>query len=124
MQALPNDSSPDALAGRLRDAGYRPTVQRRSVFEAIAGLRHPDIAEIHESCSGVGVVSVYRTVALLCEPCGEVFDFPERPASELGAFLDRVVDLDAEIDRVEVYGRCRGGCPHGRQSKRKVRSVS
>lgn len=62
----PRDAIPRALARR----GYRRTGPRRAVFESLAASREPrTIAEIHRSVgeARANLVSVYRTVKLLCE---------------------------------------------------------
>lgn len=62
----PRDAIPRALARR----GYRLTGPRRAVFESLAASREPrSIPEIHRSVgeARANLVSVYRTVKLLCE---------------------------------------------------------
>jgi Fe2+ or Zn2+ uptake regulation protein len=124
----------EAALERLRSAGYKATPQRREILRAIARLRHPDFGEVRRSCPRAGLVTVYRTLDLLvglgvvrrlnpgggkdryelcdrnhdhfiCEDCSKVFNLdgalPERRrVSPAGA------DFEAEVARVEVYGRC------------------
>lgn len=121
---------------RMRSAGCKATPQRLAVLRAVAGMAHPDFDEVRRSCPWVGLVTVYRTLDLLvalgivrrlnpgkggdryelcdrshdhfiCETCGGVFDLegtlPEpRQVSPAGP------GFEAEVVRVEVYGRCPG----------------
>jgi Fur family ferric uptake transcriptional regulator len=77
MGAVPPSPSPllredprDAIPRLLARQGYRLTGPRRAVFESLAASREPrTVAEIHESVGSAraNLVSVYRTVKLLCE---------------------------------------------------------
>jgi Fur family transcriptional regulator, ferric uptake regulator len=62
----PRDAIPRLLARR----GYRITAPRRAVLEALATAQEPrTVAQLHGALGGerVNLVSVYRTVKLLCE---------------------------------------------------------
>jgi Fur family ferric uptake transcriptional regulator len=62
----PRDAIPRLLARR----GYRITAPRRAVLEALATAQEPrTVAQLHSALGGerVNLVSVYRTVKLLCE---------------------------------------------------------
>ena len=62
----PRDAIPRLLARR----GYRITGPRRAVLEALATAQEPrTIAQLHGALGGEGanLVSVYRTVKLLCD---------------------------------------------------------
>jgi Fur family ferric uptake transcriptional regulator len=53
----------------LRASGYRVTVQRQLVLEAVTRLEHATPEEIHaevrQTAAGVNVSTVYRTLELL-----------------------------------------------------------
>ena len=62
----PRDAIPRLLARR----GYRITGPRRAVLDALATSQEPrTVAQLHRSLGGerVNLVSVYRTVKLLCD---------------------------------------------------------
>jgi Fur family ferric uptake transcriptional regulator len=62
----PRDAIPRLLARR----GYRITAPRRAVLEALATAQEPrTVAQLHGALGGerVNLVSVYRTVKLLCD---------------------------------------------------------
>jgi len=62
----PRDAIPRLLARR----GYRITAPRRAVLDALATTREPrTVAQLHRALGGerVNLVSVYRTVKLLCD---------------------------------------------------------
>jgi Fur family ferric uptake transcriptional regulator len=62
----PRDAIPRLLAGR----GYRITAPRRAVLDALASSQEPrTVAQLHRALGGerVNLVSVYRTVKLLCD---------------------------------------------------------
>jgi Fur family ferric uptake transcriptional regulator len=62
----PRDAIPRLLARR----GYRITAPRRAVLDALATSREPrTVAQLHRALGGerVNLVSVYRTVKLLCD---------------------------------------------------------
>ena len=62
----PRDAIPRLLARR----GYRITAPRRAVLEALATSQAPrTVAQLHRALAGerVNLVSVYRTVKLLCD---------------------------------------------------------
>jgi Fur family ferric uptake transcriptional regulator len=62
----PRDAIPRLLARR----GYRITAPRRAVLHALATAPEPrTVAQLHSALGGerVNLVSVYRTVKLLCE---------------------------------------------------------
>lgn len=137
MDTPVNGNAVDATVERLRGEGYKATPQRRTVAQAIAERRRSTLAEIREACPRVGMVTIYRTLALLCETgivrrlcldgkdryelctggrghfvceaCGGVFDLGER-APELGQVLLRRADLEASVDWIEIRGRCHDRC--------------
>lgn len=137
MDTPVNGNAVDATVERLRGEGYKATPQRRTVTQAIAERRRPTLAEIREACPRVGMVTIYRTLALLCdlglvrrlrfdskdryelragcrghficETCGRVFDLVER-APELGQALLRRANLEASVDWIEIRGRCHDRC--------------
>ncbi|HEY7138593.1 MAG TPA: Fur family transcriptional regulator [Methylomirabilota bacterium] len=62
----PRDAIPRLLARR----GYRITAPRRAVLDALATSQEPrTVAQLHRGLGGerVNLVSVYRTVKLLCD---------------------------------------------------------
>ena len=62
----PRDAIPRLLARR----GYRITAPRRAVLEALASSQEPrTVPQLHRALGGgrVNLVSVYRTVKLLCD---------------------------------------------------------
>ena len=62
----PRDAIPRLLARR----GYRITAPRRAVLDALATTQEPrTVAQLHRALGGerVNLVSVYRTVKLLCD---------------------------------------------------------
>lgn len=67
--ARPDDPR-DAIPRLLVRRGYRLTGPRRAVFEALAASREPrSVAQIHRAVgeARANLVSVYRTVKLLCD---------------------------------------------------------
>jgi Fur family ferric uptake transcriptional regulator len=65
-----SDDPREAIPRLLARRGYRLTGPRRAVFEALAASREPrSIAELHGAVGGAraNLVSVYRTVKLLCD---------------------------------------------------------
>lgn len=124
--------------GRLRGRGYKATPQRLAVLRTVAERPNSDIAGIREGCPRVGLVTIYRTLDLLCdlglvrrlgpgdgkrryklrsnecchfvcEPCGRVFDLGEMAPGLKQALLGNA-DFEAKAERVEVYGRCLSVC--------------
>jgi Fur family ferric uptake transcriptional regulator len=70
LPPAPRDDPRDALPRLLVRRGYRLTGPRRAVFEALAASREPQsVAEIHRVVgkARANLVSVYRTVKLLCD---------------------------------------------------------
>jgi Fur family ferric uptake transcriptional regulator len=64
------DDPRDAIPRLLLRRGYRVTGPRRAVLDALARSREPrSVAEIHRAVGGAraNLVSVYRTVKLLCD---------------------------------------------------------
>jgi Fur family transcriptional regulator, ferric uptake regulator len=120
-----------AVIGKLRGRGYKATPQRLAVLRALAAEQHQSMQEVRGRCSGVGLVTIYRTLDLLseigavrrldlgdgpryelaedhhhhliCESCGAVSEFEKCPLDPL-----RLNGLDFEISShsLELYGRC------------------
>lgn len=60
----------DAIPRLLARQGYRITAPRRAVLDALASSQEPrTVAQLHRALGGerVNLVSVYRTVKLLCD---------------------------------------------------------
>lgn len=121
----------EAAVGRLRDRGYKVTPQRVMVLRGVAAEQHQSLEEIRARCGEVGLVTIYRTLDLLCEigavrrldlgdgaryelaadhhhhliceGCGTVTEFEECPIDP------RVLPeggFEVSSHSVEVYGRC------------------
>jgi Fur family ferric uptake transcriptional regulator len=121
----------EAVVGKIRGQGYKATPQRLAVLGALAAEQHQTLKEIRARCPEVGLVTVYRTLDLLCEigavrrldlgdgpryelaenhhhhlvceSCGAVSEFEECPLD-----LRRLQDVDFEVasHSLEIYGRC------------------
>ena len=121
----------EAVVGKIRGRGYKATPQRLAVLGALAAEQHQTLEEIRARCPEVGLVTVYRTLDLLCEigavrrldlgdgpryelaenhhhhlvceSCGAVSEFEECPLD-----LRRLHDVDFEVasHSLEIYGRC------------------
>jgi Fur family ferric uptake transcriptional regulator len=121
----------EAVVGKIRGRGYKATPQRLAVLGALAAEQHQTLDEIRARCPEVGLVTVYRTLDLLCEigavrrldlgdgpryelaenhhhhlvceSCGAVSEFEECPLD-----LRRLQDVDFEVasHSLEIYGRC------------------
>jgi Fur family transcriptional regulator, ferric uptake regulator len=121
----------EAVVGKIRGRGYKATPQRLAVLGALAAEQHQTLEEIRARCPEVGLVTVYRTLDLLCEigavrrldlgdgpryelaenhhhhlvceVCGAVSEFEECPPD-----LRRLQDVDFEVasHSLEIYGRC------------------
>jgi Fur family ferric uptake transcriptional regulator len=121
----------EAVVGKIRGRGYKATPQRLAVLGALAAEQHQTLEEIRARCPEVGLVTVYRTLDLLCEigavrrldlgdgpryelaenhhhhlvceSCGAVSEFEECPLD-----LRRLQDADFEVasHSLEIYGRC------------------
>lgn len=121
----------EAVVGKIRGRGYKATPQRLAVLGALAAEQHQTLEEIRARCPEVGLVTVYRTLDLLCEigavrrldlgdgpryelaenhhhhlvceSCGAVSEFEECPLD-----LRRLQDVDFEVasHSLEIYGRC------------------
>jgi Fur family ferric uptake transcriptional regulator len=122
-----------SVIGKLRGRGYKATPQRLAVLRALAAEQHQSMEEVRGRCSGVGLVTIYRTLDLLseigavrrldlgdgpryelaedhhhhliCESCGAVSEFEKCPLDPR-----RLNGLDFEISShsLELYGRCAG----------------
>jgi Fur family ferric uptake transcriptional regulator len=122
-----------SVIGELRGRGYKVTPQRLAVLRALAAEQHQSMQEVRGRCSGVGLVTIYRTLDLLseigavrrldlgdgpryelaedhhhhliCESCGSVSEFEKCPLDPL-----RLNSLDFEISShsLELYGLCAG----------------
>ena len=123
----------EGLIGRLRGRGFKATPQRVEVLRALAAGQHQSFEEIRGRCPEVGLVTLYRTLALMteiglarrldlgdgaryelaedhhhhliCESCGDISEFEPCPLDG-----DRLRGLDFEVrsHSLEVYGRCSG----------------
>ena len=121
----------EAVVGKIRGRGYKATPQRLAVLGALMAEQHQTLEEIRARCPEVGLVTVYRTLDLLCEigavrrldlgdgpryelaenhhhhlvceSCGAVSEFEECPLD-----LRRLQDVDFEVasHSLEIYGRC------------------
>ena len=121
----------EAVVGKIRGRGYKATPQRLAVLGALAAEQHQTLEEIRARCPEVGLVTVYRTLDLLCEigavrrldlgdgpryelaenhhhhlvceSCGAVSEFEECPLD-----LTWLQDVDFEVasHSLEIYGRC------------------
>jgi Fur family ferric uptake transcriptional regulator len=125
----------EAAVGKIRSCGYKATPQRVAVLAAIAAGRHQDLEEIRARCPEVGMVTVYRTLDLLCglglvrrldlgrgpryevaedhhhhlicEGCGSVTEFEACPV-DLQDLPHLGRDFEVRAHSLEVYGRCSG----------------
>ncbi len=121
----------EAVVAKIQGRGYKATPQRLAVLGALAAEQHQTLEEIRARCPEVGLVTVYRTLDLLCEigavrrldlgdgpryelaenhhhhlvceSCGAVSEFEECPLD-----LRRLQDVDFEVasHSLEIYGRC------------------
>lgn len=127
----------ERAARKLRDLGYKATPQRVAIVKTLADYPCQKPHEIRQRCPQVSLVTVYRTLNLLrelgivrrlspgddsryelvgdqtlrfvCEPCGRIFDLPERsPEMERG--LLELSGPAVEVTHVEIYGRSIGRC--------------
>lgn len=68
-RSLTSQAGPDAWKSQLRSHGYRLTVQRQLVLEAVASLERatPDAiaSAVHRTASSLNISTVYRTLELL-----------------------------------------------------------
>lgn len=124
-------ASLEAVIGKMRGLGYKVTPQRVAVLEALSEEQHQSMEELRGRCSGVGLVTMYRTLDLLCETglvrrldlgdgpryelaedhhhhmicefCGDVSEFDDCPVDtgSLGGMGFEVISHS-----LEVYGRC------------------
>ncbi len=127
----------ERAARKLRDLGYKATPQRVAIVKTLADQPYQKPHEIRQRCPQVSLVTVYRTLNLLkelgiarrlspgddscyelvggqalrfvCEPCGRIFDLPER-TSEVERGLLELAGPAVEVTHVEVYGRSIGRC--------------
>ena len=121
--------------GKLRDRGYKVTPQRVVVLRAVAAEQHQNLEEIRARCPEVGLVTIYRTLDLvceigavrrldlgdgsryelaahhhhhlICEECGSVAEFEECPI-DLRALPAPGDGFEVSSHSVEVYGICSG----------------
>jgi len=129
----------EAAVGKLRGMGYRATLQRLVILEALAAGQHQSMDELRGRCPDVGLVTMYRTLDLLyvtglvrrldlgdgpryelaedhhhhmiCEACGDVSEFEECPV-DTRSLEDMGFEIKAHS--LEVYGRC-AGCAENRR---------
>jgi Fur family transcriptional regulator, ferric uptake regulator len=121
----------------MRGLGYKATPQRLSVVRTMADEQHLSVDEIQERCPEVGIVTIYRTLDLLCElglarrldlgdgkpryelaedhhhhlicqSCGTISEFEDCPL-EQSELPHEAVGFEVNFHRLEVYGLC-GAC--------------
>ena len=130
-----------ALERALRARGYRLTAARRAILAALASAgEHPTAdalaAAVHQAAPGVGRMTVYRTLDLLCElgllrpvyqgtgaahyvllldghhhhlvcsRCQRVIEFDDCALGELAETVARRYGFVVEGHLLEFYGRC------------------
>ena len=123
----------EVAVGKLRDRGYKVTPQRVMILRGLAAEQHQSLEEIRARCREVGLVTIYRTLDLLCEiravrrldfgdgsryelaadhhhhliceECGTVVEFEECPI-DLRALPAPGNGFEVSSHSVEVYGRC------------------
>jgi len=130
-----------ALERALRARGYRLTAARRAILAALAAAgEHPTAdalaAAVHQAAPGVGRMTVYRTLDLLCElgllrpvyqgtgaahyvllldghhhhlvcsRCQRVIEFDDCALGELAETVARRYGFVVEGHLLEFYGRC------------------
>jgi Fur family transcriptional regulator, ferric uptake regulator len=124
----------ETAVGKMRGRGYKATPQRTAVLRALAAEQHQSLEEIRARCSGVGLVTVYRTLDLfselgivrrldlgdgaryelaedhhhhmICESCGDISEFEECPLDP--ERLPFGSGFEVRSHSLEVYGRCVG----------------
>ena len=125
----------EAAVSKLRNRGYKVTPQRVMILRGVAAEQHQSLEGIRARCREVGLVTIYRTLDLLCEigavrrldlgdgaryelgaehhhhliceECGTVAEFEECPI-DLKALPMPGDGFEASSHSVEVYGRCAG----------------
>jgi Fe2+ or Zn2+ uptake regulation protein len=118
---------------QMRASGYKATPQRLAVLEALAAAQHQSLEGIRARCSGVGMVTVYRTLGLLsglglvrrldlgsgpryelaedhhhhlvCEGCGKITEFEHCPL-DLKGLSGASGGFRIHAHSLEVYGTC------------------
>jgi len=130
-----------ALERALRARGYRLTAARRAILAALAAAgEHPTAdalaAAVHQAAPGVGRMTVYRTLDLLCDlgllrpvyqgtgaahyvllldghhhhlvcsRCQRVIEFDDCALGELAETVARRYGFVVEGHLLEFYGRC------------------
>lgn len=133
-------ASLETTVGKLRGLGYKATPQRLAVLEALSAEQHQSMEELRGRCPGVGLVTMYRTLDLLCETglvrrldlgagpryelaedhhhhmicesCGGVSEFEECPV-DTRSLTNMGFEVNAHS--LEVYGRCAGCVEVGRR---------
>ncbi len=130
-----------ALERALRARGYRLTPARQAILAALAAAgEHPTAdalaAAVHQAAPGVGRMTVYRTLDLLCElgllrpvyqgtgaahyvllldghhhhlvcsRCRRVIEFDDCALGELAETVARRYGFVVEGHLLEFYGRC------------------
>lgn len=129
------------LGNALRQNGYRLTAARRAILQVLVEsgghVSADDLVElVRETESGVGRMTVYRTLDLLhelslirpvyqgtgaahyvlmedghhhhlvCTGCQQVFEFDDCVAQEIGRVLSNRFNFQIEGHLLEFYGRC------------------
>lgn len=118
----------------MRGLGYKATPQRTSVVGALASEQHMSVDEIQARCPDVGIVTIYRTLDLLCgiglvrrmdlgdgksryelaedhhhhlicQSCGDISEFDNCPLEE-SELPDEAAGFQVNFHRLEVYGLC------------------
>lgn len=130
-----------ALERALRARGYRLTAARQAILAALAAAgEHPTAdalaAAVHQAAPGVGRMTVYRTLDLLCDlgllrpvyqgtgaahyvllldghhhhlvcsRCRRVIEFDDCALGELAETVARRYGFVVEGHLLEFYGRC------------------
>jgi len=130
----------DDFIRRLESEGHRVTSPRRAVVDAVSHREAPfTAAELCDSVPGIGRATVYRNLRLLqelgflcrvlmedgspryqpshsrhhhhlvCVECGLVREFDCDIIDRLAPHVSRQ-GLEMVGHRLEIYGRCTGGC--------------
>lgn len=133
-----------ALTNSLLEKGYRLTRARRVICETLVstgGHLSPDdlVTAVHQRDPGIGRMTVYRTLDLLCElgqvrpvyhgggaahyivledghhhhlvciVCGQVIEFSDCVIDPIAELISARFDFQIDSHLLELYGRC-GDC--------------
>jgi Fur family ferric uptake transcriptional regulator len=123
--------------GKMRGLGYKATPQRLAVVQTMVDEQHLSVDQIQERCPEVGIVTIYRTLELLCglglarrldlgdgkpryelaedhhhhlicQTCGTISEFEDCPL-EQSELPYEAAGFEVNFHRLEVYGVC-GAC--------------